>query len=447
MRAYSFLVSLCMAAGLATAFTPIDLSELPTCSLGCLAGTLSRTPCNLTDFSCICQDASFVASDVTPCVLASCTMEDSLKLLKIQAKMCDKPNESRQELIYLTTKIGLAIQLAFFSLRIFTRVMIQKKLAIDDWFLIVGMGITILGAVVVLKTVDRGFGLHLWQIDAQDVPNILTGFLIAEATYPVILCLVRMSLMVFYLRIFPGLLFRRMVQCIMISGAIQTVLFFFLIIFQCTPVQFAWDKATPTPGKCLDMNALAYAGAIVALLYDLVNLVLPVNELRKLQISTPKKVGIMVMFALGSCGCIASLIRMKSIAGFSGDVNNDPDPTWSNVDILFWTEVEIAAAMAFTCSPSFKALVFYIIPSNFREEFRQNNKPPRVPVSDIMAHSSSRYTRRCSRAPSGAESVLLPDRLALSDDKLQLSPRPFYGDLEANSCSAKIAVPKPAAKR
>jgi hypothetical protein len=79
---------------------------------------------------------------------------------------------------------------------------------------------------------------------------------------------------------------------------LHTLAFALLIIFQCSPTAYAWDK-TIHGGKCLNMNALTYAGAAFAAIHDILTLALPVNELRKLKLSRTKKIGVIAMFIVG----------------------------------------------------------------------------------------------------------------------------------------------------
>jgi len=80
---------------------------------------------------------------------------------------------------------------------------------------------------------------------------------------------------------------------------LHTIIFTLLIIFQCSPVAFGWDK-TIHGGKCLNLKALAYAGAAFASAHDVLTLALPINELRHLNLSLTKKFGIIIMFIFGS---------------------------------------------------------------------------------------------------------------------------------------------------
>lgn len=74
--------------------------------------------------------------------------------------------------------------------------------------------------------------------------------------------------------------------------------FFLTTIFQCHPISFAWNKSIPG-GKCINFNAAAWTNAAFNILQDLLIIVLPISELRKLRLETKKKIELYLMFGLG----------------------------------------------------------------------------------------------------------------------------------------------------
>jgi hypothetical protein len=122
--------------------------------------------------------------------------------------------------------------------------------------------------------------------------------LISEATYPWTLGLVRISLLVFLLQTFPDRRFQLMVKALIGYTVIHTIAFFFAVIFQCSPVPYAWDKTLD--GTCVDLTALTYAAAVLSGILDVATVILPINELRKLQMSLEKKISVILIFIIGS---------------------------------------------------------------------------------------------------------------------------------------------------
>jgi hypothetical protein len=121
---------------------------------------------------------------------------------------------------------------------------------------------------------------------------------ISAASYPWTLGLVRIALLMFLLQIFPNRRFQLAVKLLIVYTSLHTLAFFFAVIFQCSPVSFAWDKELG--GHCLNLTALTYAAAVLSGVLDCITLLLPLNELRKLQLSLDKKLGVIFIFIIGS---------------------------------------------------------------------------------------------------------------------------------------------------
>lgn len=72
-------------------------------------------------------------------------------------------------------------------------------------------------------------------------------------------------------------------------------------IFVCSPVSYAWEQWDGEhTGKCINNNSLAFAHAAFNVLLDFVALSLPVPQILGLQLSMRKKVGVLLMFGVGT---------------------------------------------------------------------------------------------------------------------------------------------------
>ena len=80
--------------------------------------------------------------------------------------------------------------------------------------------------------------------------------------------------------------------------ACHTVAFILVIMFQCIPIDAVFDVSIP--GKCLNLEATTYAGACVSIFEDVVIILLPLFVLRDLNLNLKKKVGLGMVFSLGS---------------------------------------------------------------------------------------------------------------------------------------------------
>jgi hypothetical protein len=136
------------------------------------------------------------------------------------------------------------------------------------------------------------------------------------------LSLTKISILFFYLKVFPGKGFRYCVYVFIAANIIYGVVFVFMLIFQCNPIPgawLAWDGEYPS--KCISINLLGWTAAAINIVLDLAVIILPLPELFRLSMSLRKKVQIIMMFAVGFFVTFVSIIRLRSLVEFGNTQN------------------------------------------------------------------------------------------------------------------------------
>jgi hypothetical protein len=78
------------------------------------------------------------------------------------------------------------------------------------------------------------------------------------------------------------------------------IIFVTITALQCIPVRIAWEHWDGEHhGKCINLNADAWASAGINIILDLVVIALPMRELKNLSMSRYRKAGVMLMFLGG----------------------------------------------------------------------------------------------------------------------------------------------------
>lgn len=156
-----------------------------------------------------------------------------------------------------------------------------------------------------------------------------------------------------YLRIFSTYPPFQIASYTMLAFIVLPSLIIILVtVFSCRPIAYFWDRDL-AGGRCLDVTALAYANSGFAVAQDLLLIVLPVFMLWNLNMSRRKKMLIALMFAVGSLGLVATVVRLSTLHVF-GSLG---DPTWDYVPVVYWTVVELAAGMICSCLPAVRILL------------------------------------------------------------------------------------------
>ena len=125
-------------------------------------------------------------------------------------------------------------------------------------------------------------------------------YLVDECLYLSILPLTKISILFFYLRVFPKKEFRIATYIVIGFNVAYGITFVLISLIQCSPVKGAylrWDGEHHY--KCNDINAQGWAAAVFNMVLDITVMFMPLPELYKLNLSIRKKIGLLCMFSLG----------------------------------------------------------------------------------------------------------------------------------------------------
>ena len=127
---------------------------------------------------------------------------------------------------------------------------------------------------------------------------------IFEVVYITIFTTIKISILLFYRRVFPPEVttprFRFTLYTTMILAVGWWFISLILIIFQCTPVRYAWTQIyISEKGHCIDWTAALFASATTNVVVDIIMLTLPISNVWRMQIRKEQKYAISGLFALG----------------------------------------------------------------------------------------------------------------------------------------------------
>lgn len=107
----------------------------------------------------------------------------------------------------------------------------------------------------------------------------------------------KLSILTFYLRLSVQGPFRWTVYALIGTVTVYTIVYEFLIIFQCTPVAKFWKPTMDGSciGRMIPMMTLSVANALI----DIVILLIPLKVVIPLKISTRQKVSLILLFGTG----------------------------------------------------------------------------------------------------------------------------------------------------
>lgn len=181
-------------------------------------------------------------------------------------------------------------------------VIARVPLGLDDWLILAAFLTTIPSAVITVHgSAANGLGRDIWTLTPDQITNVLMYFYCMAFLYFAQVALVKLSIIAFFMRIFPSRNLQRILWATFVFTALFGVAFVLTAIFQCRPVRYFWTKWDGFhEGKCADANAISWSNAIINIALDIWMLAVPLWQLRSLQLHWKKKVGVALMFIVGT---------------------------------------------------------------------------------------------------------------------------------------------------
>ncbi|KAI0860399.1 hypothetical protein F4860DRAFT_217287 [Xylaria cubensis] len=325
--------------------------EIPQCATNCLNDAIERSSCAPSDLLCNCAAA---ARDtlINTCVSASCTIRDSLITQHYTMNMCGvHPRVNYTYEPILITSISLASVAV--SLRFVARFVTETKLWWDDYANFGAMLTDIAYTSIALSAKPRGFGTDLWAVPPDNIEGLLKGIYAASTLYAIARILVRISILLFYLRIFRASRARIVIIGTVVFILVEGVAFTIPTLLQCSPVAYFWERWDGLhQGRCIDPYPLVLISGIFGVLVDTWLIAVPIPFVVRLQLPWQKKILISSMFAVGIIVIGISLARFPSIKQFTTGKN----VTFDSVPITLFSGLENGVGVTCACLPSLRGL-------------------------------------------------------------------------------------------
>ncbi|EEU34878.1 uncharacterized protein NECHADRAFT_55092, partial [Fusarium vanettenii 77-13-4] len=366
------------------------------------------SPCLSIDETCLCSNKA-VQSKVAGCVMESCTVKESLVATNLTRTGCGAPihEKSRACVAHFITLavISTLFIIERFSVKPFWGIPIW----LDDWSILVSYLLSFVQMLlVVCGVVGHGLGRDIWTVSPSDITAFGIYIYAASLAYTAAITMLKLSLLFFYLRIFPAQLVRRILWGTIIFTALFGIAFCLAIAFQCRPISYFWNGWDGEhQGHCTDANATAWSYAALSIATDIWMLIIPLSQLRSLNLSWKKKVGVGIMFCLGTFVTIMSILRLHSLIKFALNI---PNPTRDFVGITIWSGIEINVGIICACLPSLRFLLGRLFPRILgtsqkyyssqagRDETELSNIRRRVLGSDVQRDTYVETSQRRNEA-------------------------------------------------
>ncbi|KAI4212892.1 MAG: hypothetical protein LQ351_004417 [Letrouitia transgressa] len=266
------------------------------------------------------------------------------------------------------TILGLSIAFPIVSilavlLRIKARRIKRAKLGGDDYTILIALVLTIGVTInVLLDSVLGDLGWHT-QFTSKGAPldtsahraHGKAAFALQILVWPCV-GLQKISVLLFYKRIFVSRRFQIIVWCFIGFCVAWTTAFMFAVTFSCTPPRFHWEPKVKF--HCINQIRLYTTALATDVVTDGLILLLPVYNVWKLQMRTPQKIVVTGLFLLGGFTTVTGIIRLHFLQYAYASLKQPTfnDVTYNYAPAFYWSIIETNAGILSACLPTLRPI-------------------------------------------------------------------------------------------
>ncbi|KAL6229391.1 hypothetical protein BDW75DRAFT_249807 [Aspergillus navahoensis] len=247
------------------------------------------------------------------------------------------------------------LSIAFISLviRVWTRTFIARGFRWDDYLMIVAFLLSCVLSAVTLDMLNWGLGVHMWNVLLTDLsPMFLKLNVVAAIMYCAGTGFLKVSVLLFYMRIFPSRNFHIAIWVLVFTAASYNVASVLANVFSCNPIAKSWDVSI-THGSCMNRPVFYFANAALSISTDFATVLVPVPWLRRLQMPLRQKIAVGCILAMGCFVGVVSCIRLATLY----TLLMDDDLTWNTVNALLWCVIELNLGITGSCVTAMRPFV------------------------------------------------------------------------------------------
>lgn len=330
------------------------VQDAPECAMKCLDKFLERPIFSDASIERLCN-VTTVSDNVLICVRGGCSVKDLLEYMREERVSCNRLDIDNDHNIRAINFFILGAILVSISIRLSTKFHRFTKWGVDDYLIIPAAILAAIQTIIMILMTWSGLGHDIWTISEETTTRFFIYLLVVEFTYVLSLCLIKMSILFFFLRIFPDPTFITIIRWTIALTILSTTIILVLAALQSAPTepsQDGWD-GFPNSGPRLDIQALILSHAGINVALDIWMFVLPLTQLYNLGLKARKKIGIMLIFGVGIFLIAVSCIRIPHMLDFNRTLNATSD----SQGIVIWSNIETGVGIIVACMPHTQPLL------------------------------------------------------------------------------------------
>lgn len=261
----------------------------------------------------------------------------------VSSTNCKVPVRDRGPSYVILSYVMVVLAGVFVVARVAFKLFDGLELGLDDWSMIATLAISTTNTVIIVTgAIKNGLGKDIWTLRPEEITKMLQSFYIMASLYFSELMLLKLSLIFFYIRVFPSQGAQRLLWGTVVFTILWGVLYVFIAIFQCRPINYFWTKWDGLhKGHCMDINAITSSNAAISIVLDFWSLGIPLWQLWGLKMHWKKKMGVALMFCVGTFITVVSILRLQALVHFAASSN----VSWEFFDVSMWSTIEVGVGI------------------------------------------------------------------------------------------------------
>ncbi|EKG13571.1 integral membrane protein [Macrophomina phaseolina MS6] len=186
----------------------------------------------------------------------------------------------------------------------------------------------------------------------------------------------------------------------------------------------------------MDLTRLYVAQSSLNICSDLLVILLPVPAISSLKMSGKERYALIGIFALGSFGCITTVVRLIYVIRNS----DSRDATWNNIEPITWSALEVFVAITCASLPALRKALQRMFPrflhsTGYPSTTRPSGQDAHLPFTDNLSTAGRKSIRLDALRTSQKDGEIVAAARSVSKDDAGTWSDQQLENMEAQSLS------------
>ncbi|CAL3972264.1 hypothetical protein PZA11_004573 [Diplocarpon coronariae] len=226
--------------------------------------------------------------------------------------------------------------------RMYIKLSITKNFGWNDVGMFTALAAYMALLALLIDGCINGIGGHTALATIPGITSVLKAIWFLEIVYVILTSVMKASIAITMMRWTSSRVLKLLFWGSIGMDVLISSIFTFYVIFQCTPISYAWEMLNPKiKGKCLPFTGQLYMGlalCFVTFALDVLLMTSPFIMMKGRGLNKILKRYIYGIFSLGIAATIANIIRLFAIF----KLQNSKDQLYDAAPVFTWSAVEVS---------------------------------------------------------------------------------------------------------